>query len=165
MHDQPMTSSSTTGSAGTGPDPAARRRAGRGPIVAVGAILGVLVAAGAHGQTATQAEPPAPVPQLGPMTQDQLEMAARFEECRRKLQQARKDGVVTALRFGATAMEMDVDGAKWKPMPFDAKLALVQTVSCYGVAGNTRMQARVQVLDGGDHEKLGDYDGASLKVR
>jgi hypothetical protein len=157
-------SASATKSRSTGPDQAARPRRAKPPIIAVGAMLGVLVAAGAQGQTATQPQPPAPIPQLGPMTQDQLEMAARFEVCRQKLKEARKDGLVTALRFGATAMEIEVDGTTWKPMPFDTKLALVQTVSCYGVAGNTRIQARVQVLDGRDHHKLGDYDGSTLKI-
>ena len=128
-------------------------------------LLCVFAAAGAHGQTAPQVVPPAPTPQLGPMTQEQLEMAARFEECRRKLQEERTSGPVTALRFGSTAIEVDVDGARWKAMSFDTKLALMQTISCYAVAGNPRLNARVQVLDHLDQQKLGYYDGAVLKLQ
>jgi hypothetical protein len=92
-------------------------------------------------------------------------MAARFEECRRKLQEERTSGPVTALRFGSTAIEVEVDGARWKAMSFDTKLALMQTISCYAVAGNPRLNARVQVLDHLDQQKLGYYDGAVLKLQ
>ena len=126
-------------------------------------LLCVFTASEVHGQTASQVVPPAPTPQLGPMTQEQLEMAARFEECRRKLQEERTSGPITDLRFGSTAIEIDVDGAQWKAMSFDAKLALVQTISCYAVAGNPKLNARVQVLDHLDQHKLGYYDGAVLK--
>ena len=91
-------------------------------------------------------------------------MAARFEECRRKLQEERTGGLITALRLGASAIEMDVDRARWKPLPFDNKLAIVKTVSCYGVAGNPKLHARVQVLDNLDHQRLGNFDGSVLKV-
>jgi hypothetical protein len=128
-------------------------------------LLCVFPASRAHGQTESQVVPPAPTPQLGPMTQEQLEMAARFEECRRKLQEERTSGPITALRFGSTAIEIDVDGTRWKAMSFDAKLALVQTISCYAVAGNPRLNARVQVLDHLDQQKLGYYDGAVLKLQ
>jgi hypothetical protein len=127
-------------------------------------LLCVFAAVGAQGQTESQVVPPAPTPQLGPMTQEQLEMAARFEECRRKLQEERTSGPVTALRFGSTAIEVEVDGARWKAMSFDTKLALMQTISCYAVAGNPRLNARVQVLDHLDQQKLGYYDGAVLKL-
>ena len=128
-------------------------------------LLCVFAAVGVQGQTESQVVPPAPTPQLGPMTQEQLEMAARFEECRRKLQEERTSGPVTALRFGSTAIEVDVDGARWKAMSFDTKLALMQTISCYAVAGNPRLNARVQVLDHLDQQKLGYYDGAVLKLQ
>jgi len=98
------------------------------------------------------------------MTKDQLEMAARFEECGRKLQEERAGGLVTALRLGASAIEVEVDKAKWKPMAFDAKLAVVKAVSCYAVAGNPKLHARVQVLDNLDHQTLGDFDGSALKL-
>jgi hypothetical protein len=98
------------------------------------------------------------------MTKDQLEMAARFEECGRRLQEERADRLITALRLGASAIEMDVDKARWKPLPFDTQLAVVKTVSCYAVAGNPKLHARVQVLDNLDHQTLGDFDGSVLKV-
>jgi len=102
--------------------------------------------------------------EMGPMNKDPLVMAARFEECRLKLQEERTVGLITALRIGATAIEVDVDGARWKPMPFDNKLAVVKTVSCYGVAGDPKLNARVQVLDNLDHQILGNYDGSALKL-
>jgi hypothetical protein len=98
------------------------------------------------------------------MTKDQLEMAARFEECGRKLQEARAGGLITALRLGASAIEVQVDKAKWKPLSFDNQLAMVKTVSCYAVAGNSSQHARVQVLDNLDHQILGNYDGSVLKI-
>jgi hypothetical protein len=101
---------------------------------------------------------------MGPMTKDQLEMAARFEECRRKLQDERTGGLITSLRLGASAVEIDVDKARWKPMPFDSQLAIVKTVSCYAVAGNPKLHARVQVLDNLDHQTLGTFDGSMLKA-
>src|SRR5262249_3740550 len=107
-------------------------------------LFGILVAAAAHAQTSTQIAPPAPLPQLGPMPQDQLEMASRYQEGQHKLQDERSGGVITALRFGAAAIDVEVDAAKWGPMSADAKLALVQTVSCYAVAGNPKLNARVQ---------------------
>jgi len=128
-------------------------------------LLCAFSASAAHGQTGPQVVPPPPTPQLGPMTQEQLEMAARFEECRRKLQDDRTGGPITALRFGSTAIEIDVDGAQWKAMSFDDKLALVQNISCYAVAGNPRLNARVQVLDHLDQRKLAYYDGAVLKLQ
>jgi len=127
-------------------------------------LFGIVVAAGAQAQTGTQIAPPTPLPQLGPMTQEQLEMAARYQECQGKLQDARSSGVIAALRFGATAIDVEVDAAKWAPMSADAKLALVQTVSCYAVAGNPKLNARVQVLDSRDQHKLGYYDGSELKL-
>src|SRR5262245_63446201 len=87
-------------------------------------LFGIVVAAGARAQTGTQIAPPAPLPQLGPITQEQLEMAARYQECQSKLQDARSGGVITALRFGATAIDVEVDAAKWGPMSAEAKLAL-----------------------------------------
>jgi hypothetical protein len=126
-------------------------------------VLTVVTTAVAMAQT--NPVPPAPTPQLGPMTQEQLEMAARFEECRRKLQEDRTSGPITDLRFGSTAIEIDVDGTRWKAMSFDTKLAMVQTISCYAVAGNPRLNARVQVLDHLDQHKLGYYDGAVLKLQ
>ena len=139
-------------------------RGGRGIVLgcAIGMMLGLLAASGAHAQ-AGSTPPAAPTPQLGPMTQDQLEMAARFGECGRKVQEERTAGLITALRLGAAAVEVEVDRAKWGPLPFQAKLAVVQTVSCYVVAGNPKLQARVQVLDGRNHQKLGYYDGSKLK--
>ena len=98
------------------------------------------------------------------MTKDQLEMAARFEECGRKLQEERAGGLITALRLAASAIEMDVDKARWKPLPFDTQLAIVKAVSCYAVAGNPKLHARVQVLDNLDRQTLGDFDGSVLKV-
>ena len=127
-------------------------------------LFGIVVAAGAQAQTSTQIAPPAPLPQLGPMTQEQLEMAARYQECQHKLQDERSGGVITALRFGAAAIDVEVDAAKWGPMSADAKLALVQTVSCYAVAGNPKLNARVQVLDSRNQHKLGYYDGSELKL-
>ena len=133
---------------------------------AIGVMLGVFATTKAWAQTGAQPSPPAAAgPQLGPMTQEQLEMAARFEECRRKLQEERTSGPIADLRFGSTAIEIDVDGARWKAMPFDTKLALVRTISCYAVAGNPRLNARVQVLDHLDQKKLGYYDGAVLKLQ
>jgi len=137
-------------------------RRGRGIVLgcAIGMMLGLLAASGAYAQATT---PAAPAPQLGPMTQDQLEMAARFGECGRKVQEERTAGLITALRLGAAAVEVEVDRAKWGPLPFQAKLSVVQTVSCYVVAGNPKLQARVPVLDGRNHRKLGYYDGSKLK--
>jgi hypothetical protein len=98
------------------------------------------------------------------MTKDQLEMAARFDECRRKLEAERSGGLISALRFGASAFEIDADGTRWKAMPFDTQLAIVKTASCYAVAGNTKLHARVRVLDNLDHQTLGSYDGSVLKA-
>jgi hypothetical protein len=98
------------------------------------------------------------------MTKDQLEMAARFEECGRRLQEERADRLITALRLGASAIQMDVDKARWKSLPFDTQLAVAKTVSCYAVAGNPKLHARVQVLDNLDHQTLGSFDGSVLKV-
>jgi hypothetical protein len=161
-----MTSSLTMDPNSAGPSQAIRlRRSGRRVAVcgAIGTLLAVITTDAATAQT--NPAPPVPTPQLGPMTQEQLEMAARFEECRRKLQEERTSGPVTALRFGSTAIEVDVDGARWKAMSFDTKLALMQTISCYAVAGNPRLNARVQVLDHLDQQKLGYYDGAVLKLQ
>ena len=161
-----MTGSFTIDPNSAGPNQAIRpRRSGRRIAIcgAIGMLLGVITTDAATAQT--NPVPPAPTPQLGPMTQEQLEMAARFEECRRKLQEERTSGPVTALRFGSTAIEVDVDGARWKAMSFDTKLALMQTISCYAVAGNPRLNARVQVLDHLDQQKLGYYDGAVLKLQ
>ena len=161
-----MTGSFTIDPNSAGPNQAIRpRRSGRRIAIcgAIGMLLGVITTDAATAQT--NPVPPAPTPQLGPMTQEQLEMAARFEECRRKLQEERTSGAVTALRFGSTAIEVDVDGARWKAMSFDTKLALMQTISCYAVAGNPRLNARVQVLDHLDQQKLGYYDGAVLKLQ
>ena len=149
-----------------GPGQAIRPRRSSHPVALCGAIgmaLAIVTTAVAMAQTSPV--PPAPAPQLGPMTQEQLEMAARFEECRRKLQEERTSGPITDLRFGSTAIEIDVDGAQWKAMSFDAKLALVQTISCYAVAGNPKLNARVQVLDHLDQHKLGYYDGTVLKLQ
>ena len=101
---------------------------------------------------------------MGPMTEEQMEMAARFEQCRRKLDEGRKTGLITAFRLEARAIEIDVDGATWKPMPFDSKLAVVEAVSCYAVVGNPKLRARVQVLDSLNHHDLGYYNGSELKV-
>jgi hypothetical protein len=132
---------------------------------AIGLMIGAFWEPAAHAQTATESAPPSTsAPVTGPMTKDQLEMAARFEQCRGKLQEERTGGLITALRFGASAFEIDVDGARWKPMPFDTQLAIVKTASCYAVAGNPRLHARVQVLDNLDHQTLGNYDGSVLKV-
>jgi hypothetical protein len=128
-------------------------------------LIGVLWGAAAHAQTATEPTPPsASAPTIGPMNKDQLEMAARFEECRQKLQNERTGGLITALRLGASAVEIDVDKARWKPMPFESQLAVVKTVSCYAVAGNPKLHARVQVLDNMDHQTLGTFDGTVLKL-
>ena len=137
---------------------------GRGIVLgcAIGMMLCLLAASGAHAQAGATA-PAASAPQLGPMTQDQLEMAVRFGECGRKVQEERTAGLIIALRLGAAAVEVEVDRAKWGPLPFQVKLAVVQTVSCYVVAGNPKLQARVQVLDGRNHKKLGYYDGSKLK--
>jgi len=130
--------------------------------VAVALMIGTF---SAHAQTATGSPAPSTsVPTTGPMTKDQLEMAARFEECGRRLQEERAGGLITALRLGASAIEMDVDKARWKPLPFDTQLAIVKSVSCYAVAGNPKLHARVQVLDNIDHQTLGDFDGSVLKV-
>ena len=107
---------------------------------------------------------PTSAPTMGPMNKDQLEMAAQFEECRRKLQDERTSGLITSLRLGASAVEIDVDKAKWKPLPFDSQLAIVKTVSCYAVAGNPKLHARVEVLDNLDHQALGTFDGSVLKA-
>jgi hypothetical protein len=129
------------------------------------ALISVFWGAAAHAQTATESTPPsASAPTIGPMNKDQLEMAARFEECRRRLQDERTGGLITSLRLGASAVEIDVDRARWKPMPFDSQLAIVKTVSCYAVAGNPKLHARVQVLDNLDHQALGTFDGSALKV-
>jgi hypothetical protein len=128
-------------------------------------LISVFWGAAAHAQTATESTPPsASAPTIGPMNKDQLEMAARFEECRRRLQDERTGGLITSLRLGASAVEIDVDRARWKPMPFDSQLAIVKTVSCYAVAGNPKLHARVQVLDNLDHQALGTFDGSALKV-
>jgi hypothetical protein len=128
-------------------------------------LISVFWCAAAHAQTATESTPPsASAPTIGPMNKDQLEMAARFEECRRRLQDERTGGLITSLRLGASAVEIDVDRARWKPMPFDSQLAIVKTVSCYAVAGNPKLHARVQVLDNLDHQALGTFDGSALKV-
>lgn len=100
----------------------------------------------------------------GPMTEEQLEMTARFEECLRKLQAERKAGLITAVRLAAKAIEIDVDRAAWAQMPFDQKLAVVETVSCYAVVGNPDMHARVQVLDSRDRHELDYYNGSEMKV-
>ena len=119
----------------------------------------------AHAQTSTESTPPSTsAPTMGPMNKDQLEMAARFEECRRKLQDERTGGLITSLRLGASAVEIDVDKARWKPLSFDSQLAIVKTVSCYAVAGNPKLHARVQVLDNLDHQTLGTFDGSVLKA-
>lgn len=132
---------------------------------AIGLMISVFTSHAARAQTATGSTAPSTsAPTTGPMTKDQLEMAARFEECGRKLQEERAGGLVTALRLGASAIEVEVDKAKWKPLPFDAKLAVVKTVSCYAVAGNPKLHARVQVLDNLDHQTLGDFDGSALKL-
>jgi hypothetical protein len=124
-------------------------------------MISVFTASAALAQTATETTPPAA---SGPMTKDQLEMAARFEECGRKLQEQRTGGLITALRLGATAVEIEVDKARWKPLPFDTQLAIVKSVSCYAVAGNPKLRARVEVLDNIDHQTLGDFNGSVLKV-
>ena len=91
------------------------------------ALISVFWGAAGHAQTATESTPPsASAPTMGPMNKDQLEMAARFEECRRKLQDERSGGLITSLRLGASAVEIDVDRERWKPMPFDSQLAIVQ---------------------------------------
>ena len=129
------------------------------------ALISVFWGPAGHAQTATESTPPsASAPTIGPMNKDQLEMAARFEECRRKLQDERSGGLITSLRLGASAVEIDVDRARWKPMPFDSQLAIVKTVSCYAVAGNPKLHARVQVLDNLDHQTLGTFDGSVLKA-
>jgi hypothetical protein len=128
-------------------------------------LISVFWGPAAQAQTATQSTPhSASAPTMGPMNKDQLEMAARFEECRRKLQDERNDGLITSLRLGASAVEIDVDRVRWKPMPFDSQLAVVKTVSCYAVAGNPKLHARVQVLDNLDHQTLGTFDGAVLRA-
>jgi hypothetical protein len=143
-----------------------RRR--RHPIATcceIGAMISLFTAPAALAQAGTESAPPLTSgPTMGPMTKDQLEMAARFEGCRRKLQEERTVGLITALRLRATAIEIDVDSTRWKPMPFDTKLAVAETVSCYAVAGNPKLHARVQVLDNLDHHKLGNYDGSALKL-
>ena len=129
------------------------------------ALISVFWAPAGHAQTATEPTPPsASAPTVGPMNKDQLEMAARFEECRRKLQDERSGGLITSFRLGASAVEIDVDRERWKPMPFDSQLAIVKTVSCYAVAGNPKLHARVQVLDNLDHQTLGTFDGSVLKA-
>jgi hypothetical protein len=128
-------------------------------------MIGVFSGPAAHAQTATKSAPSSTsAPTTGPMTKDQLEMAARFEECGRKLQGERTGGLITALRLGASAIQIEVDKATWKPLPFDTQLSIVRTVSCYAVAGNPKLHARVEVLDNLDHQTLGDFDGSVLKV-
>jgi hypothetical protein len=152
-----------------------RRRHTVATCCVIGLIVSVFAAPAAYAQAGTESAPPSTSgPTMGPMNKDQLEMgpmskdplvmAARFEECRLKLQEERSVGLITALRIGATAIEVDVDSARWKPMPFNNKLAVVETVSCYGVAGNPKLHARVQVLDNLDHHSLGNYDGSALKL-
>jgi hypothetical protein len=128
-------------------------------------LISLLWAPAAPAQTATGSPPPsASEPTIGPMNKDQLEMAARYQECRQRLQDERNGGAITSLRLGASAVEIEVDKAKWMAMPSDYQLAIVKTVSCYAVAGNPKLHARVQVLDNLDHQTLATFDGSVLKA-
>ena len=77
----------------------------------IGLIVSVFAASAAYAQAGTESAPPSTSgPTMGPMNKDQLEMgpmsndplvmAARFEECRLKLQEERTVGLITALRIG-----------------------------------------------------------------
>jgi hypothetical protein len=100
----------------------------------------------------------------GTMTEDQAQMAARYEECRKKLQEGQKSGLITALRLKPPAIEVDVEATAWNQIPYEGKLTLVQTISCFAVAGNPKLQARVQMLDSRNHSNLGYFDGTTLKI-
>jgi hypothetical protein len=100
----------------------------------------------------------------GTMTEDQAQMAARYEECRKKLQEGQKSGLITALRLKPPAIEVDVEATAWQQIPYEGKLTLVQTISCFAVAGNPKLQARVQMLDSRNHSNLGYFDGTTLKI-
>ena len=109
-----------------------RRRHAVATCCVIGLIVSVFAAPTAYAQAGTESAPPSTSgPTMGPMNKDPLVMAARFEECRLKLQEERTVGLITALRIGATAIEVDVDSARWKPMPFNNKLAVVETVTAW----------------------------------
>jgi hypothetical protein len=57
-----------------------------------------------------------------------------------------------------------VDRATWALLPFNTKLAFVQTVACAVVKGDPAKTVPVRVLDNIDNHDIGDYDGAHLTI-
>lgn len=116
-------------------------------------LIGILAGIGALTEHTTSTPPSPP---LAAPTQD-------AEECRRKLAEAQRLGVLTDLDWKPGKAPHVVVGPTFFSMPFDAKQGFAETVNCFLMNG-TATVIGFDLLDSMNHRVVGRWDYGRLKM-